>query len=449
MNRLRSGIAGIRWPALPPVQGVPMLSMQYQLAQSEWWTPDRIVAKQMGQLSTLLDHAYAAIPFYRERLDAAGYRPGVPLTSAEFSRIPVLSRQEVQELGPALSSMQYPREHGRVTEIRTSGSTGRPVTVHKTELSQFFWRAFTLRDHLWHRRDFTGKLALIRTDVEDGQAPGWGPPTDTIFVTGPGAMLNIRHDLEAQANWLVREDPEYLLSHPSNVRALAEFFRAGGIQLPRLQEVRTFGEVVNAELRGLCHEVWGVRLNDMYSASETGYIALQCPKHEHYHVQAEGIYVEILDADDKPCSPGQVGRVVVTPLHNFATPLIRYEILDHAEVGEPCPCGRGLPVIKRVLGRERNLVTLPDGRRHWPSFPADRWAHIAPIRQIQLVQKTLENIEAWLVVDSPLTSRQEQDFIAQLQSTLGYPFTIALHYVDHIERKANFKYEDFISELPG
>ena len=78
----------------------------------------------------------------------------------------------------------------------------------------------------------------------------------------------------------------------------------------------------------------------MYSSQEVGYIALQCPENESYHIQAENVLVEILDDDGLPCEPGEVGRVVVTALHNLATPLLRYDIGDYAEVGSPCSCGR-------------------------------------------------------------------------------------------------------------
>ena len=56
-------------------------------------------------------------------------------------------------------------------------------------------------------------------------------------------------------------------------------------------------------------------------------------------------------------------RVVISTLHNFAMPLLRYDIGDFAEVGDDCPCGRRLPVLKRILGRQRNLLCLPSGQR--------------------------------------------------------------------------------------
>ena len=112
--------------------------------------------------------------------------------------------------------------------------------------------------------------------------------------------------------------------------------------------------------------------------------------------------VEVIDAAGQPCAPGQVGRVVVTPLFNYAMPLLRYELGDYAEVGPPCPCGRGLPVLTRILGRERNaLLVAPTGERYWPAFGSRKFTEIAPIVQHQFVQKDAEWIEARLVTERP------------------------------------------------
>jgi phenylacetate-CoA ligase len=137
----------------------------------------------------------------------------------------------------------------------------------------------------------------------------------------------------------------------------------------RLREARTFAEALPEDLRALCRAAWNVKLCDVYSAEEAGYIALQCPDHEHYHVQSENLIVEVIDERGEPCRAGEMGRVVVTTLTSFAMPLIRYEIGDYAVAGAPCPCGRGLPVIERVLGGTRNLLRLPDGPA---SFRASR-----------------------------------------------------------------------------
>jgi phenylacetate-CoA ligase len=426
-----------------------MLAMQFQLQQSQWLPQEVLHQQQLQQLALVLRHAGETVPFYRQCFKIAGFDPRNGFLPAAFFRLPLLTRAEIQAAGDALVTNKHPPDHGKFLDFGSSGSTGEPIRVLGSEVTHFFNGALTLRDHLWHRRDLSGKLAAIRTKVESAMLQGWGPATDAVYATGPSVTLNIASDIGVQLAWLVEQNPDYLLSHPSNLLALARRSLETGTRIGKLREVRTFGETLPPDLREACQQAWGVPVTDAYSAEEVGNIALQCPEHEHYHVQAENLLVEILDAEGYPCAPGQVGRVVITTLHNFAMPLIRYANGDYAEVGEPCPCGRGLPVLKLIMGRQRNMLVLPDGTQHWPSFPAEIWADIAPLRQIQLVQHSLQRIEAHFTCDQALTPEQQQDFIHALQQSLGYPFEIELHHVQQIERGANCKYEDFISEIPA
>jgi len=226
--------------------------------------------------------------------------------------------------------------------------------------------------------------------------------------------------------WLQAQRPSYLLTLPSKAQALAETGLADGVALPSLRGVRTYGEALGPEVRAMGREAWAVPVIDMYSAQEAGYIALQCPEHNHYHLQSEHLLVEALDEAGRACAPGETGRVVLSTLHNFATPLSRYEIMDYVEMGEPCPCGRGLPVIRRVLGRQRNLARTPDGRRFWPSFPAEAWMAVAPIRQIQLVQKSLQRIELRYVMPRKLDATEQEALARALRDALGHPY--GLHF---------------------
>jgi len=424
-----------------------MLAVQYQLEQSQWWSAEQLQEQQFRQLHALLTHACKTVPFYRECLFAAGFNPGNTVTPELFRNLPILHRKDVQTAGNMLLSTQLPPDHGKIYSGKTSGSTGRPIQYSGTELSQFWWRTMTLREHLWHQRDFAGKLAIIRVNVKHGQHENWGSPVATVFETGPSVALDIATDLDTQIAWLQEQNPDYLLSYPSNILALANICISKGIRLENLREIRTISEAHNPELRAACREAWGVPVIDIYSTNEVGYIAFQCPGHEHYHIQSETIFVEVLNAQGVPCQPGEIGRVVLTPLHNYAMPLIRYEIMDYAEAREACPCGRGLPVIRQVLGRQRNLITLPDGSQHWPRTGYSTWIEIAPIEQIQLVQKSLHQIEVRLVMPRPLTPDEQNRMIPTLQKSLGYAFQVSFSYHDEICRSASGKFEDFISEV--
>ncbi len=251
-----------------------------------------------------------------------------------------------------------------------------------------------------------------------------------------------------QLAWLERENPGYLLTYPSNLLGLLQHCEASGLRFPGLRQVATMGEVVEPGARAACERVWGVTITDCYSAQELGLIALQCPEHPHYHVQSENVLVEIVDADGKPCAPGRTGRLVITDLHNFAMPLIRYEIGDYAEAGDLCPCGRGLPVIKRIVGRVHNMFTLPSGEQFWPvPFSSKELLAVAPVRQFQFVQKSLDEIEVKLATARDLTEGEEAALRELIGRKLGPDFALRFVYVDEIPRLPSGKFEDFRSEV--
>jgi len=442
----------VTWPAMVPGRAADLLAILHQLEQTQWWPAERIVEHQMKQLRLVLIHAYQNSTFYRLRMDKAGFDPAVPLNKARWSQLPILARDEVQDVGESLYCQSFPSTHGGTYETQTSGSTGKVVKVRGTHLTNFFWQAVTLREHHWHRRDFTGTLSVIRFTPEGTPPEGtvfrdWGLPANQLYNTGPSMTLNIATDIRKQSAWLETHQPHYLLTYPSNLAGLISHFREDGISLKNLREVRTIGETLTPALRRACRENLGVPVIDLYSSQEMGYIALQCPECESYHIQAEVVFVEIIDDAGKPCAPGEIGRVVVSGLHNFAMPLIRYEVGDYAEVGVDCSCGRGLPTISRILGRSRNLLTLPTGERFWPILGFQHYREIAPIRQFQLVQRTLDRIEARFVVNAPLDKFQENKLTALIQQSMGYPFKIEFTYLDQIPKSVAGKFEEFISEV--
>jgi len=441
-----SRIPGCEWPAIPSDVGAQSLALLYQFQHSERLSSEALEVAQLLQLQRLFTDVMTGMPFWKERLEMAGYQAGMPVDAAGLRQLPLLTRAAVQQLGPQLFNQRIGNRHGGIHQGQTSGSTGMPVKYLQTDLTMLFWRVLTLREHLWQGRDFTGKLAAIRSNVERGQSPNWGAATDQVFQTGPAVSLNIREDVATQLDWLVAEAPQYLLTHPSNLRSLLRLAAANGVVLPGLKQVRTFGEMLPAETVARCREVWGAGVADIYSSEEIGVIAFQCPE-GRYHVQAENLLLEILDEADKPLPPGQIGRLVITTLHNLAMPLLRYELGDYAAFGAACPCGRSLPVLDRIVGRRRNMIRLPDGTEHWPSFPEGRWAGIAPIKQLQAIQRTLETVALKVVASRPLTS----DEIVRLQQTfadmLCFPHRIVVEQVAEIPRQANNKFEDFVSEL--
>ena len=449
----KSAFSGLAWPPVPDLRGLILTSLLVQYEQSQWWSPERLEAAQFAQLELLLAHSYQVLPYYKERLDAAGYRPKQELTWDIWSKIPILKRRTLQEEAAALTASTIPKGHGKTFTRSSSGSSGRPVKVVASELSGLFRDSCMLRDILWHRIDVGGKLAAIRgrnkaATFPDGLSkPTWDPTVDSVFSTGPGAALTSVTPVPQQADWLQRQDPDYLVIMPHNLFALAEHCRMEGIRLGKLQGVSTYGGVVRPEDREACRAAWDVEIFDVYSAEEPGYMAIQCPEFEHYHVQSEAALVEVLDEDGRTCQAGEVGRVIVTPLHNFAMPLLRYDLGDMAEVGQPCACGRGLPVIKRFVGRTRDMLTLPTGEQVSPSFVNDAFRDL-PVAQYQIIQDAPDHLQVKLVPeDSFEAAEQEPAIRAMLTERLPAAYGMTFSYHEKIEHTPGGKYYDFRSEI--
>lgn len=450
-----SQLGATHFPAIPGPQAALQLAIQYQLESIQWWPQQQLQQHQYHQLGLLLAHANATVPYYQEIFKQSNLQLPALVTSDFWQRIPISGRQAVQHAGLKLVSQRIPPEHGPTEFGTTSGSTGRPVRFARTGLTHSLWLAFAMRDHLWHTRHFKGKLAAIRwypkgtADFPGGEtSDNWGPIVAPLFASGPSAVLNVTARLSHQLAWLQQQQPDYLVSFPSNLMALAQHALDQGQSLPNLLELRTVGETLSDEARQRLTDAFKAPVVDIYTCEEAGYLALQCPQTGNYHVQSENVLLEIVDDKGQPCAAGQPGQVLITTLHNYATPLIRYELGDIAEFGDPCACGRGLPVVRRILGRNRNRLHLPNGNTVFPYLGEHGGIGRATgvkLHQFQCVQHSVNDIELKLVMDRPLASDETSKIVSLMQNNLGHPFPIRCTLLKDIPRNANGKFEEFVS----
>lgn len=444
---LRTAAEGIVWPAILPDTGAHLLAVNYQLERSQWWPREAMRRLQLVQLHALLSHAVATVPYYRRSAYRKWLRHSGAGAWAAFRDLPLLARRDAHAAGARLFSAELPAQHGGWAEDETSGSTGIPLRFRTTSVSGFLWNAIVLREHFWHRRDFDARHAFIRTRAGSALEPTWGPPSNQIFVCGESANLPINRSLEEKRAWLSSLDPHYLMTTPSTLRSLAESALAEPLKLQRLKQVRTVGETVTDDLRDLVRRAWGVGLADVYSLSECGMIALQCPLSGHYHVQEEWAVVEVIDEAGLPVPPGGIGRIVVTPLHNFAMPLVRYETGDYAEAGDSCDCGRGLGTLRKVLGRHRNRLVRPDGSALWPNLSSLPWSALAPpIRRFQLRRRTDHSLVLRYEASRPLEPHESSAVTESIFGQIGCALPLNFERVPELPQSKAGKLEDFITE---
>lgn len=456
---IRTRDATLRWPRVPIPEEAPVLILVNQFQHSQQLSAEVLRRRQFVQLRTLLSHCLNSVPYYRERLTMDMSQPNKELSAEEWASIPILNREDILSHTELLEASTIPNSHGDTQSVQSAGGTGEPVTIKVSSIPNLHFQANIIRNGIWHEYDpamRVGSIVKMNDEqlrhADEGKYSSWMAG----FVSGPSYFYDVAVPPEAQIAWLRENQIQLLVTTPSNLRNLARTCLRDDLALPDLRSITTMGEPITDHTRMTVDKAFELSIQDAYVAQEVGVIALQCPHQDggtiSYHIMAEGVYVEILNGDDEPCAPGEIGKVVVTPLHNFAMPLLRYDLGDYAEVGEPCACGRGLPTLKRILGRTRNKMVMSNGQSVWMPVEDRGLQDIAPVIQQQVVQKTLATFDAHLVTERPLTEVEKGHVHTYLLNRLNLPgntgnIHLDVLYGDVVRFNPGGKFEGFICAI--
>lgn len=419
------------------------LQLYYSLRDNATLAP---AAKQLGQSQAqarLLLHAYQYSPFWRQRLAEAGFNPQAS-PAFNLRQLPELKRADLQQAGPAMRARWPNCSADKIFTVTTSGSTGEPVQVEKH--FDFYFpldQALALLEMDWFERDPTKTFAYIGPRAPDTVLPSWGGIYETLGYRGPYHQRNFfDKPVASHLDWLADIKPAYLKCSPYfAVQLAAQALRVG--QVIPVSQLISMSESVSPRQRMLCQQGFGAKIVDRYSTEETGMIALQCPHHDHLHVIDSAVTVEIVDDEGNLCPPGHVGRVLVTALHSFAQPIIRYDVGDLAEYGV-CDCGITMPVIQRVWGRTRTSIKVP-GRGLIPmGFMGDDLGQIRVIREFRLRQYDDAQLELELVTERPLTDAEQQQIAGYLVSYGITGMTLYLLEKTQIDWPEHQKRQEFV-----
>jgi phenylacetate-CoA ligase len=371
-----------------------------------------------NELKNIVKFSKQRIPWYTNSFASVGDVDGSESLQDLLQSLPILSRRQAQENFDGLYFKSPENNPADYVIQATSGSTGKPVSVMKfAPLYSAEYDALTLTEWQLNKRDTSKTLStfrIVQTELEDAPL---GPPLSYIGATRVHTSRSIlKRSIPELLNELHRLRPDYLFVNGVVARQLALAQLDSDNEPIKIEQFLTVSDRIDPQLRTLIREVFGGRIIDRYSSEEFGYIALQCPVHDHLHVCSPSLVVEVVDDEGNACDVGVPGRVLVTSLHNFAMPLIRYDIGDIAEFGEPCDSGFNWPVLNQVNGRIRDSITLPDGEFRLVTFFDSKMLGTRKLRDYQIV--LFENAIVFLYhVNEELDESERADIEAELQNS--------------------------------
>jgi phenylacetate-CoA ligase len=354
----------------------------------------------------MLRHAALHSPYYREQSWAEQIRNGANL---DLSDIPITSKSIVKSETSAFYSSFVPPAEGAVEDKFTSGSTGEPLRIKKT--AQHF--RINAHENARLRRGWGNQTGYIRTALPTAEYPigtvrrnGAKGNNWTLYSQQPAPIIDL----------LNRTRCSHIGLYPSEAVSVLEL----GNPLDFLRLISTSGEVVSPELTSLLTAYPACSHYDSYGSVETGLIAAKCRRCGNYHVANQHLILELLDESLQPVQPGQLGRVIVTPIYNMAMPLVRYDLGDLAVLSDIDNCEVDKLGITKIVGREKDLFRLSNGSRIVPMVDAeDVWS--LSVKRYKLVQTAVDTVEFVYVPESPeitVEDHQLQPLIDKYMSPL-------------------------------
>jgi phenylacetate-CoA ligase len=405
---------------------------------AQWRSADELEHAQLAALNRQLHNARTTVPFYRDRIPAA------PLMElADLSQIPCMGKSDVRRAGRALISTAIdPRQ---LQTIHTGGTTGTPLTVYcdrpTLQRNYAFFSRFQESVGLTRRprvATFAGRAILPGNQT---QAPFWR------HNYAGNALLCSSYHISAETipqyvEALARFQPSLIDSYPSSLEAIARYVRSHGITTIRPRAVITSSETLSADARCAMEEAFGCPVFDHYGAAEMTAFITQCSAGA-YHCNSDYGVVEILH-EGQPVAPGEMGEIVATGFINPVMPLVRYATGDLAVRGTTdCPCGRGFPVLSRLVGRTDDVLITPEGwlvGRLDPIFKS-----VSSLTETRIVQDAFDHVRVEWVADSSLMVAESTALIEELRCRLGPSMRIDLTRVARIERTSGGKFRSVVN----
>lgn len=423
------------------INELTILATCRRLRKNAWMDRSEIEKVQQKKLRALINHAYRNVPYYHQLFDSSGIKPEDIGTVDDLSKIPITTKTQMKSAGVGVLARNIsPKKR---IEQSTSGSTGEPFRIF----------------HL--KRDWLIKMATYRrVHVENGLQPY----KDVVLaVTAPknipknkkwyrrfikGRYISVWDDIQKQVSTLKEVNPDVINGYGSAIKILALAAQEMGVTGIKPKLIITGSDTMDKESRTTIESAFGANPIDTYNAIETGCMAWECGEHIGYHINIDTCAMEFIK-DAENVADGEMGEIVLTDLNSYAMPFIRYSIGDLGiPSAEQCGCGRGLPLMKQIVGRVDDIVKLPNGRTFSPrGFTAFMRQFSSSVSQFRIIQEKKTQFTMELVAGRSFSESTLYQLDAKFKEFLGADIQLNVTIVDEITREKSGKIRSIISKV--
>lgn len=436
-------------PILDRRRGVLASRFSREVGQILMSSRAAIGAYQERRYREMALHAFRTVPFYRQHYKELADG----LTARDQSKLrvslPPIDKSHIRNAKDELLSSEF-----SVSSLRrsaTGGTTSSPI--------EFF-----LDDDSYSRRQACTRFFMGWYGIRPGDKMAylWGAPCDfpeglslkwhiINFLTYrtlilPSSFLNDETMSEYHRR-LRRFAPQALQAYPTALFVFARFLLTHGLSIP-IPSITVTAEPLLPQHRETIEAAFSTKVFNWYGARELGHAASECQAHAGMHINAYGLMFEVLRSDGSIASEGS-GELLVTDLHNYSMPLIRYRIGDMGVLSNrSCPCGSHLPMLESVTGRVADVFRRRDGTMVPGISLADRvMTECSGIKEFQVIQDDFESFTLRVAKGEDFSTSAIEEFKARVRTYMGTELSFRIEFVESIPRERSGKIRFCVSRL--
>jgi phenylacetate-CoA ligase len=244
---------------------------------------------------------------------------------------------------------------------------------------------------------------------------------------------------------LLKFRPPLVVGYVSSLEQFSRYLLAAGRSLPGVRAVIAAAEPLHQPTRRIVEEAIGAPVFNTYGSREFMSVAAECGAHGGLHVHCENLLVETRAATaDRP------SEVLVTDLHNYGMPFVRYATGDLGVLmAERCACGRALPMIRSLEGRILETLLTADGRMVPGEFFPHLLKDVPEFAQYLVEQDTPEHLTISAVLNAPISETSRALLRSEITKVFGTTTSWSIRAVDCIPQLASGKRRVTIQRSQG
>jgi len=417
--------------------------------RSQWFSIEDMGVYQSEHLQQIIRHAYHNVPYYKNLFDKFKISVDEIKSPSDLLKIPILEKDQVKQYYGHFKALGC--ERFRPSAHKTSGSTGMPLKVLIDQNVDSIGSALIWRHYNWAGRKFHSRAAYITMPFGFGSGR---IDSENLFVINStkrtlkinSALIN-GETLDQICRLLEEFRPSHIESYPSLMNVFAKFLMESPDHDIRPHSITLRAEKLYPGQRELLEDVFQCPCFEFYGMWEYLVFAAECEYH-CLHLDFELGIVEIVK-NGRLCPIGEIGEIVATGIHNYSMPLIRYATGDYGYIrNEVCQCGREMPIIEIVGGREKDLIVTRKGFFNVMSGLPLMLGKDNIIKQIQFYQENKDTLIVRLVKGEEFSDSDREGVKAAISNYLLNSIDITLEFLEYIPRTAAGKYKYVISKVP-